>query len=112
MGAAALSSLWNPNLIGSAGAASGLPGFLIFRPKQSEQYLFFPGGPSHIDLFDYKPSVKYTVRITRFDKTRTTNNWNDEWSEIIPCVAPMFGLKNLASMELKQGPSSLHRRNR
>ena len=42
MGAAALSSLWNPNLIGSAGAASGLPGFPNFPPKAKRAiYLFF-----------------------------------------------------------------------
>ena len=53
MGAAALSSLWSPNLIGSANASSGLEGFPNFAPKAKRAiYLFFPGGPTHIDLFD------------------------------------------------------------
>ena len=58
MGAAALSSLWNPGIIGSAQAAGGLPGFPNFAPKAKRAiYLFFSGGPSHIDTFDYKPSM-------------------------------------------------------
>ena len=59
MGAAALSSLWDPGLIGSAQAAEGLPGFPNFAPKAKRAiYLFFPGGPSHIDTFDYKPALE------------------------------------------------------
>ena len=59
MGAAALSSLWNPGIFGSAEAADGLPGFPNFAPKAKRAiYLFFPGGPSHIDTFDYKPALR------------------------------------------------------
>ena len=93
MGAAALSSLWNPNLIGSAGAASGLPGFPNFPPKAKRAiYLFFPGGPSHIDLFDYKPELRKIHGQELPDSIGTgTNNWNDEWSEshflvLLPCL--------------------------
>ena len=64
LGATALSTLLNPNLFGSsAGAATaqngGLPGFPNIAPKAKRLiYLFFSGGPSHIDMFDFKPEVR------------------------------------------------------
>jgi hypothetical protein len=63
IGTAALASLLNPELFaGSAAKAAGLPGVLSdthFPPKAKRViYLFMSGGPSHIDLFDYKPKLK------------------------------------------------------
>jgi hypothetical protein len=61
MGAMALASLLNEGLFGkeSAVAAAGsAPAQLHFPPKAKNIiYLFMSGGPSHLDLFDYKPEL-------------------------------------------------------
>ena len=44
---------------GEEKGAKGLPGLPHFAPTaKSVIYLFQSGGPSHVDLFDYKPSVQ------------------------------------------------------
>src|SRR5436309_5169868 len=73
IGTAALASLLNPAMFSTpivsaaeAGVASfGLPGThgalraLHFAPKAKRViYLVMCGGPSHIDLFDYKPELR------------------------------------------------------
>lgn len=62
LGAAALGSLLNPGLFATTAneprKPTGLPGFPHFTPKAKRIiYLFMAGGPSQIDLFDYKPSL-------------------------------------------------------
>ncbi len=63
LGMIATASLLEPNLFG-AGAASktgqlGALGGTHFKPKAKRViYLFQSGGPSHLDLFDYKPRLK------------------------------------------------------
>src|SRR5687768_9641716 len=74
LGAAALGSLLNPRLFG---ATPGILSATHFPAKAKRIiYLFMSGGPSHLDLFDYKPkltelngqeipaSVKGTQRVT------------------------------------------------
>src|SRR5436190_476011 len=60
MGALALASLLNENLFAAAAkdlAAAKPPG-PHFKPKAKNIiYLFQSGGPSHLDLFDYKPEL-------------------------------------------------------
>ncbi len=93
MGAAALSSLWNPGLIGSAQAAGGLPGFPNFAPKAKRAiYLFFSGGPSHIDTFDYKPELRDIHGKELPDSVRQGQRITGMTSgqKSFPCVAPMF----------------------
>lgn len=103
VGGTALSTLLNPNLLGSAAkvnphsiagrANPGLPAFPNFAPKAKRIiYLFMAGGPSHIDTFDYKPemrklhgqelpdSVRQGQRLTGMTSKQTS----------FPCVAPMF----------------------
>ena len=97
-GAAALSTLLDPSLIGSAmgaqtsafGGLSEIPHF----PGKAKRviYMFMAGGPSHIDLFDYKPvhrklhgselpdSVRQGQRLTGMSSGQKS----------FPCVAPMF----------------------
>ncbi len=59
-GTAALASLLNPRLF----AASGSLETLQFPARAKRViYLFMSGGPSHIDLFDYKP------KLADFNKT-------------------------------------------
>jgi hypothetical protein len=67
LGTAALASLLPPGL--RAGetkvkASGGLPGLPHFAPKAKRAiYLFMNGGPSQMDLFDYKPKMS-----EQFDK--------------------------------------------
>jgi hypothetical protein len=97
-GAAALSTLLDPSLIGSAMGAQtstfgGLPEIPHFPGKAKRViYMFMAGGPSHIDLFDYKPvhrklhgselpdSVRQGQRLTGMSSGQKS----------FPCVAPMF----------------------
>jgi len=63
IGAAALGTLLNPGLLSAWAAEPGAPAFPIgqphFAPKAKRViYLFMAGGPSQIDLFDYKPSLE------------------------------------------------------
>src|SRR5215472_13827293 len=59
MGALALASLLNENLFAAAAPAVGTPApGPHFKPKAKNIiYLFQSGGPSHLDLFDYKPEL-------------------------------------------------------
>ncbi len=97
IGTAALASLLNERLFAadvdrSLQTHGALPA-LHFAPKAKHViYLFMSGGPSHIDLFDYKPklqqlhgtelpaSVRMGQRITGMTAGQKS----------FPCVAPMF----------------------
>src|SRR5688572_18876972 len=95
IGTAALASLLNPELF-AASSASGHGGVLSgphFPAKAKHViYLVMSGGPSHIDLFDYKPELRKhhgeelpaTVRMGQ----RITGMTAKQSS--FPCVAPMF----------------------
>ncbi len=89
LGTAALASLLDPQLFAETAAPH-------FSPKAKRViYLFMSGGPSHIDLFDYKPklknyhgqelpaSIRMGQRITGMTSGQTS----------FPCVAPMFEFK-------------------
>ncbi len=97
IGAAALASLLNPALFAASNKGiAAVPGALPathFAPKAKRViYLFMSGGPSHIDLFDYKPKLKShhgeelpaSVRMGQ----RITGMTSGQKS--FPCVAPMF----------------------
>jgi hypothetical protein len=88
-GTAALASLLNPQLFAGAGHLSAL-----HFPARAKRviYLFMSGGPSHIDLFDYKPkladynntelpgSIRMGQRITGMTAGQKS----------FPCAAPIF----------------------
>ena len=61
IGAAALGSLLSPTAFGGTGASQAMEGILRnphFAPKAKRViYLFQSGGPSQLDLFDYKPKM-------------------------------------------------------
>jgi hypothetical protein len=94
IGTAALAGLLARD--GLATEGHGRPGILHephFRPKARRViYLFMSGGPSHIDLFDYKPQLRAhhgqelpaSVRMGQ----RVTGMTSGQAS--FPCVAPMF----------------------
>src|SRR5436309_3665590 len=63
IGVAALGSLLNPALFEAlaeeTGKSKGLPGLPHFTPKARRViYLFMAGGPSQMELLDYKPSLE------------------------------------------------------
>ena len=99
VGAMALSTLFNPNLIGSLYANEqgrshpGLPQFPNFAPKAKRIiYLFMAGGPSHIDTFDYKPEMRKFHGEELPDSVRQGQRLTGMTSgqKSFPCVAPMF----------------------
>src|SRR6202022_1946380 len=92
-----LASLLNPHLFAAPAAGASDPEgalqTLHFAPKAKHViYLFMSGGPSHIALFDYKPSLRElhgqelpaSVRMGQ----RITGMTSGQKS--FPCVAPMF----------------------
>jgi hypothetical protein len=58
-------------------------------------YLFFSGGPSHIDLFDYKPAMREFHGEELPDSIRNGQRITGMTSgqKSFPCVAPMFNFK-------------------
>ncbi len=96
IGGVALASLMNPGLFAAdAGlpATHGVLKHLHHAPKARRViYLFMSGGPSHIDLFDYKPQLRQyhgtelpgSIRMGQ----RITGMTSGQKS--FPCVAPMF----------------------
>src|SRR3954467_11366273 len=95
IGAAALASLLGEDLRAADDPlkTSGALPKLHFAPRAKRViYLFMSGGPSHIDLFDYKPKLREhhgkelpgSVRMGQ----RVTGMTAGQKS--FPCVAPMF----------------------
>ena len=98
IGAAALSTMLNPSLIGSAMGEGmqqygGLPSIPHFPGKAKRViYMFMAGGPSHIDLFDYKPIQRKLHGTELPDSVRQDQRLTGMSSgqKSFPCVAPMF----------------------
>lgn len=94
MGAAALSSLFQaPAANGATRSNVGLPNFPHTAGKAKRAiYLFFSGGPSHIDTFDYKPELRKIHGIELPDSIRNGQRLTGMTSgqSSFPCVAPMF----------------------
>lgn len=96
IGTVALASLLNPDLFAENRPSLSIRGVLAephHRPRAKHViYLFMSGGPSHIDLFDYKPQLqKYhgqelpaSVRMGQRVTGMTA------FQKSFPCVAPMF----------------------
>jgi hypothetical protein len=91
LGALALGVLARRDLAAASAVSDGLLPHNAPRAKRVI-YLFMAGGPSHIDLFDYKPelqkihgqelpeSIRKGQRLTTMTSGQTS----------FPCVAPMF----------------------
>jgi len=96
LGALGAAHLLNPALAGvpsgSAGS-SGTLGGMHFKPKAKRViYLFFSGGPSHIDMYDYHPGMRKIHGIELPDSIRQGQRITGMTSgqKSFPCVAPMF----------------------
>lgn len=94
VGAAALASLLSrdtaPALGGEGRGRADLP---HFRPSAKRViYLFMAGGPSHIDMFDYKPAMRDLHGTELPDSIRQGQRLTGMTSgqKSFPCVAPMF----------------------
>src|ERR1700688_3487052 len=85
IGVAALAHLLNGDLLADAGADGGLAGLPHFPPKAKRIiYLFQSGGPSQLEMFDYKPqlekwngtdlpdSIRNGQRLTAMTATQTS----------------------------------------
>tara|TARA_R110002096_G_scaffold92332_7_gene208767 strand:- start:1885 stop:3327 length:1443 start_codon:yes stop_codon:yes gene_type:complete len=95
LGGAALGSLL-PNM----GMAAGGGGLSVphFPPKAKRViYLFMAGGPSHIDLFDYKPAMRDLHGTELPDSIRNGQRITGMTSgqSSFPCVAPMFNFEQV-----------------
>ena len=67
-----------------------------YRPKAKHViYLFFSGGPSHIDMFDYKPKMREFHGEELPESIRNGQRLTGMTSgqKSFPCVAPMFNFK-------------------
>jgi hypothetical protein len=97
IGTAALSSLLQPSMFGdAAGKTFGAMPSLQFAPKAKRViYLFMSGGPSHIDMLDYKPELKQhhgedlPASIRQGQRLTGMTSGQSKF----PCVAPMFNWK-------------------
>ena len=99
IGLAALATLLAERSAAQMAAGTPVPGALgrTHRPPRAKRvvYLFQSGGPSHIDLFDYKPALRRhhgeelpaSVRMGQ----RITGMTSGQSS--FPCVSPMFEWK-------------------
>ncbi len=93
LGAAALGSLLRPGAASAASNSGGLPELPHFAPKAKRViYLFFSGGPSSIDMFDYKPVLNKLHGQELPDSVRNGQRITGMTSgqKSFPVVAPMF----------------------
>ena len=77
-------------------ANPGLPELPHFAPTAKRViYLFMAGGPSHIDMFDYKPAMRDLHGQELPDSIRNGQRITGMTSgqKSFPCVAPMFEFK-------------------
>jgi uncharacterized protein (DUF1501 family) len=97
IGTAALGSLLNPNLfaamVGEQKRYGGMEGVPHFPPKAKRViYLFMAGGPSQIDLLDYKPALEKLHNTELPDSIRMGQRITGMTSgqKNFPCVKPIF----------------------
>ncbi len=93
LGAFALAALTQRELLARGLTEASTGGLPHFAPRAKRViYLFMAGGPSHIDLFDFKPSLRdihgqelpESIRQGQRLTTMTSGQTS------FPCVAPMF----------------------
>ena len=102
MGALGLASASTSNqLLGRPSLPNaGAMGKVHFTPTAKRViFLFFSGGPSHIDLYDYKPAMQKIHGIELPESIRQGQRLTGMTSgqKSFPCVAPMFQFKRYGS---------------
>ena len=91
VGAAALATLTNAGVKTVSAADPRLK--THFEPKAKHViYLFFSGGPSHIDMFDYKPAMRdfHGEELPESIRNGQRLTGMTSGQKSFPCVAPMF----------------------
>ena len=91
VGAAALATLTNAGVKAVSAADPRLK--THFEPKAKHViYLFFSGGPSHIDMFDYKPAMRdfHGEELPESIRNGQRLTGMTSGQKSFPCVAPMF----------------------
>lgn len=82
--------------VGGSGNYGGVPGLPHF-PGTAKRviYLFMAGGPSHIDMFDYKPALKeiHGKELPESIRNGQRLTGMSSGQSTFPCVAPMFNFK-------------------
>ncbi len=74
-------------------AYGAAPSFQHFAPRAKRViYLFMAGGPSHIDLFDYKPALRdlHGTELPGSIRGDQRITGMTSGQDSFPCVAPMF----------------------
>ena len=93
IGTAALASLLNPLLAHAASSAERVWRSAICPRAKRVIYLFMSGGPSHIDLFDYKPRAAkaqwHRAARPRFARASAITGMTSG-QKSFPCAAPIF----------------------
>ena len=96
LGALAVCSLLGREAMGANLLQGGDSSVPHFAPRAKRViYMFMSGGPSHIDLFDYKPAMRelhgkeLPESIRRGQRLTTMTSGQTSF----PCVAPMFDFK-------------------
>ena len=98
LGAAALATLSRPAVGGPAldKNPTGLAELPHLAPKAKRViYLFLAGGPSQIDMFDYKPFLQKIHGTQLPDSVRGGQRLTEQTAnqKSFPCVAPMFSFQ-------------------
>ena len=97
LGALGLAAVMRPDLL----RATSQPDLGVltkphFKAKAKRViYLFFSGGPSHIDMYDFKPAMRKIHGIELPESIRKGQRLTGMTSgqKSFPCVAPMFDFK-------------------
>ena len=96
VGGAALSGLLRSQAMAASEAS---PQKLPHFPAKAKRviYLFMAGGPSHIDMFDYKPKMRDLHGTELPDSIRNGQRITGMTSgqSSFPCVAPMFNFEKV-----------------
>jgi hypothetical protein len=94
LGTAALASLLGERLSAATASSTGgiLPAFHLAPRAKRVIYLFMSGGPSHIDLFDYKPKLKdyHGQELPGSVRMGQRVTGMTAFQSSFPCVFPMF----------------------
>lgn len=97
IGAAALGSLLNPALFAAMNAEGGAPQYPLAKPHFPAKakrviYLFMAGGPSQLDLFDYKPTLEkyHNIELPASVRMGQRITGMTSGQSAFPCVKSLF----------------------
>ena len=97
IGAAALGSLLNPALFAAINSEGGAPQYPLAKPHFPAKakrviYLFMAGGPSQLDLFDYKPTLEkyHNIELPASVRMGQRITGMTSGQSAFPCVKSLF----------------------